>query len=303
MASPLAFLTDFDGVWTNPWRELQAVHTTVRDELARLAGMEPQELQGAYDSFRAAVLASPDEHGWKIEGRLISYVDEDYFAVPTSIGQYIDQAPCKTSGSLKEAVLRDFGSILEFLDYCYHDTCARFRAEIDHDLTEGAERVLQWLCSNDVHVVFATNAPAEKVVSWFSHHGFGVADAASTEPGEVPLRVYGRAGKQWLGDTHQVMDFAGREVHVDRPQYRAIIERENPDLLVGDVLSLDLAMPLAMRAAGEASAPRGIGIMHLPHTPDWVLESVGPRPQDIDFIVPHVTALPRLVNRLRESAP
>jgi hypothetical protein len=192
--------------------------------------------------------------------------------------------------------------VLEFLDYCYHDTCARFRAEVDHDLAEGSEHVLRWLTENDVDVVFAPNAPAEKIVGWFAHHGFEVADARETGPGEVPLRVYGRAGKQFLGDEHVVMDFCGREVHVDRPSYRAILEREHPDLVVGDVLSLDLALPLAMRAAGESAAPRGVGIMHLPHTPDWVLESVGPGPAEIDFVVPHVTSLPRLVRRLRESA-
>lgn len=299
MASPFTFLTDFDGVWTNPWRELQAVHQTVREELARLAGMATEELEAAYQDFRGAVLGKPELHGWHMDGRFSSYVDEDYFAVPTSIGQYIDQAPCATSGTLREGVLREFGSVLEFLDHCYHDTCARFRLEVDHDLTEGAERVLEWLCREEVHVVFATNAPGDKVMDWFSHHGFGVADARTTEPGSSPLRVYGRSGKQFLGDSGATLDFAGREVHVDRPRYREILERESPDLVVGDVLSLDLSVPLAMRLDGHAAAPRGIGIMDLPHTPRWVKDSVSAAPGHIDFLVSHITALPRLVNSLR----
>ncbi|MHC4380104.1 MAG: hypothetical protein ACYSU1_03310 [Planctomycetota bacterium] len=299
MASPFTFLTDFDGVWTNPWRELQAVHQTVREELARLAGMAPEELESAYQEFRTAVLGQPERHGWHLDGRFSSYVDEDYFAVPTSIGQYIDQAPCVTSGTLRDGVLREFGSVLEFLDHCYHDTCARFRLEVDHDLTEGAERVLEWLCSEEVNVVFATNAPADKVMDWFSHHGFGVADARETDPGSSPLRVYGRSGKQFLGDSGATMDFAGREVHVDRPHYREILERESPDLVVGDVLSLDLSLPLAMRVEGHKAAPKGIGIMDLPHTPQWVRDSVSTLPGHVDFLVPHITALPRLVSSLR----
>ena len=302
MAGPYSFLSDFDGVWTDPGRELEAVHATVVAELARLAELDPAALRAHYDGFRDAVLREPEAHGWRIDGRLVSYVDEDFFAVPTSIGQYIERAPCHTSAGLREAVLREYGSVLEFLDRCYHDTCARFRREVDHDLAEGAERVLRWLLDEGVAVVFASNAPAEKIVDWFAHHGFEVLDARATEPGSAPLRVYGRAGKQHV-DGSTTMAFAGREVHLDRPMYRDILERERPDLVVGDVFSLDLALPLAMRAGDQPGAPLAVGVMHLPHTPDWVLESVGPERHQADFLVPHVTALPRLVSRLRGSRP
>ena len=97
--------------------------------------------------------------------------------------------------------------------------------------------------------------------------------------------------------------FCGREVHVDRPAYRAILERERPDLVVGDVLSLDLALPLHLRAAGLPGAPRAIGVMHLRHTPAWVLDAVGPGPDQVDFLVPHVTSLPRLIRSLAARQP
>jgi hypothetical protein len=267
-----------------------------------MAGVPREELKEHYDGFRDAVLREPEAHGWRIDGRLVSYVDEDTFALPTSIGQYIERAPCRTSASLREAVLREHGSVLEFLDRCYHETCARFRREVDHDLAPGAERVLRWMLDAGVSVVFASNAPAEKIVGWFAHHGFTVEDARATEPGAVPLRVYGRAGKQELGGAG-TMAFAGRVVHVDRPVYRGILERERPDLVVGDVFSLDLALPLAMRLEGHPGAPAAVGVMHLPLTPDWVLESVGPERHQVDFLVPHVTSLPRLISRLRESRP
>ena len=299
MAIPFTFLTDFDGVWTNPWRELQAVHKTVRGELARMVGHTMEEIEPTYQGFRSAVLARPEHHGWHLDNRFSSYVDEDYFAVPTAIGQHIDQAACEVSSKFRDLVLKEYGTVLEFLDHCYHSTCDRFRLEVDHDLTEGAERVLHWLLENDVNVVFATNAPGGKVVDWFSHHGFGVADGRDTEPGSSQLRVYGRSGKQFLGEGHETLEFAGRTVHTNRPQYREILERESPNLVVGDVLSLDLSQPLAMRVEGHPAAPQGVGIMDLPHTPQWVKDSVSAEPGHVDFLVPHVTALPRIVNSLR----
>ena len=244
------------------------------------------------------------DYGWRIDGRLVSFVDEDFFALPTSIGQHIDRATCAASSELRAAVLGEFDSVLEFLDRCYHDTCASFREGVDHDLTAGAERVLRWLLDAEVQVVFASNAPAEKIIDWFGAHDFEVVDGRSTEPGSAPLRVYGRAGKQDVGGP-ATRRFGGREIHVDRPTYRAILEREAADLVVGDVLSLDLATPLHLRAEGAAGAPRAVGVMHLRHTPSWVLDAVGPAPDQVDHLVPHITALPRLVSALgaRPRAP
>ncbi len=303
MSSSFTFVTDFDGVWTNPFAELQAVHACVRSELGRLGGLSDEDMLPLYQHFRAEVLAHPERHGWRLDGRLSSYVDEDYFAVPTSIGQYIEEAPCEESKKLRAAVWREWDTVLAFLDNCYHTTCNQFRTEVDHDLTEGAERVLQWLLHEKVQVVFATNAPAEKVIDWFAHHGYGVMDGRTTEPGEYPLRVYGRSGKQWLGETPQVIDFSGRQVDCYRPQYKEILEREHPDLVVGDVLSLDLAQPIALRAEGSPAGPREVGVMHLRHTPDWVLNSIGPGLTQVNHLVAHITALPRIVTKLRGSDP
>lgn len=295
--SAFTLLTDFDGVWTDPARELRAVAGFLTSELARFGGVGAARAAEWYDAFRAEVLARPGEHGWRIDGRLVSYVDEDVFAEPTAVGQWIDRAASADAARLRTAILGEFPSVLAFLDHCYHATCARFRAEVAHDLTRGAERVLRWFLRERIPVVFASNAPFEKVAGWLAHHGLEVADARETAPGSAPLRAYGRAGKQWLGAGTESLSAGGREIAVDRPQYRAILEREHATLVVGDVFSLDLALPLAMRHARAPGAPAALGLMHLERTPRWALDEV--RPGGVDFLVSHVTALPRLVSALR----
>jgi hypothetical protein len=290
-------LTDFDGVWTDPARELRAVADCLTTELARFGGVGAERAAEWYARFRAEVLARPAEHGWRIEGRLVSYVDEDVFAEPTAVGQWIERAPCADSARLRAAILGEWPSVIAFLDHCYHATCARFRAEVPHDLTRGADRVLHWFVREGIPVVFASNAPFEKVAGWLACHGLEVADARTTAPGAAPLRAYGRAGKQWLGDGAETLDAGGRVVPVDRPQYRAILERERASLVVGDVFSLDLAVPLALRNERAPGAPAALGLMHLERTPRWVLDQV--RPGAVDLLVSHVTALPRLVSALR----
>jgi len=295
--APLHFLSDFDGVWTEPTREMRAVHDTVVGELARLGGIKVVQMEEHYAAFAHQVMRHPERHGWIIEGQITSYVDEDVFAMPTAVGQLIDQGKFAGTAHFREAILREWTHVIDFLDHCYHSTCDRFRALYSHDLAPGAARVLQWLMERGVDITFATNAPAEKVIQWFHHQGFDVADARVTTRKLNKLRVYGRAGKQWLGTSGDFMDYGGRRVAVDRPQYRQIIEQEKPDLIVGDVLSLDLSLPLAMRKNGESSAPSSIGLMQLTHTPHWATQGVGGHAGTVDWLVPHVTSLPRLITQ------
>ncbi len=282
---------------------MHAVHATVVRELASLGGVQEVVMEELYAGFAQEVMRHPHRHGWKIDGQVTSFVDEDVFAMPTAVGQLIDQGEFEGTAHFREAVLREWTHVIDFLDHCYHSTCDRFRALYNHDLAPGAERVLAWLMERDVSITFATNAPAEKVTQWFDHQGYTVADARTHSREQSKLRVYGRAGKQWLGPSRETMDYNGRAVAVDRPQYRQIIEQEDPDLIVGDVLSLDLSLPLNMRADGHPAAPAAIGLMHMPHTPAWAMQGFGEDPARVDWLVPHVTSLPRLISQHFHLAP
>lgn len=56
-------------------------------------------------------------------------------------------------------------------------------------------------------------------------------------------------------------------------RYRAAIEEEDPDLVIGDVFSLDLALPHVMRREGNPAAPSKLILRRHPHTPRWVLDT------------------------------
>ena len=295
LTHPFCIVSDFDGVWTEPARERDRVLETLESELSRLLGENPTKVSDDCEEFTQAVLAKPSAYGWLIEGKLSSYLDEDAFALPSALGQFLEGDAHPRTHLYRDAILEEYPSVGEFLDDCYQSTGVRFRAEVTHDLAAGANQVLGWLQEQQVNVVFVTNAPTEKVVNWFSHYGFDVEDAADVDANAAPLRVHGRAGKQWLGDAGTTVDIGGRTLQADRPRYRAILEAESPDLVIGDVPSLDLAQPLALRLAGKEGAPRSVGLMHLPHTPSWALEATGCNPGDINHLLPHVTALPRIV--------
>ncbi|MDP6941069.1 MAG: hypothetical protein QGH51_03485 [Planctomycetota bacterium] len=291
-------ISDFDGVWTEPAREYIAIQAKVVNELSMALGESPEKALERYEGFAAAVMENPDQYGWQArpdDRRLSSFVDEDFFCMPSAIGQFIDHGNRLEAGIVKEAILARHETITALMDHCFHSTCEEFRGEVEHDLTHGADRVLQWLVDHNVRVTWVTNAPTEKIIDWFSHHDFQVSDARETSPEEANLRVYGRAGKQWIGESNQTLDFCGRQVLVDRPHYREILKREQADLVVGDVLSLDLALPVQLKSIGESFAPRETALVWRRETPDWVLNSVGEGSEKVTHLIGHLTSLPRLV--------
>ena len=89
---------------------------------------------------------------------------------------------------------------------------------------------------------------------------------------------------------------AGRSIHVDRPKYRAVIEEEDPDLVVGDVFSLDLALPHVLRTQGQAFAPQMLVLRRHPHTPEWILD--GNAGGAIDRVIDRVDELLSVVSDL-----
>jgi hypothetical protein len=107
--------------------------------------------------------------------------------------------------------------------------------------------------------------------------------------------VRGSASK-WLIGSDAAIDIAGRRIFVDRPRYRAAIEAEEADLVVGDVFSLDLALPHVMRTHGMAAAPRSLVLRHHPHTPSWVRDTAAGGA--IDHMVAGLAELPAIVAAL-----
>ena len=73
-------------------------------------------------------------------------------------------------------------------------------------------------------------------------------------------------------------DFAGRAVRLDRGDYHALLRAERADAIVGDVFSLDLALPLALRESEADFARLELFLLRNEYTPAWTLEAVAGRP-------------------------
>ncbi len=265
---PTTLLSDFDGVWTDQALEAEHVKIHLIAEAARLAERSADIAHADFARFETAVRARPDAYGWAPDGRITAYLDEDPFCVPNSLTTFVDTADDDAARAYREAVLGNgFADLSAFADRCFLDGMRSFRDQHPPGLVPHAAAVIDALHAAGVTVVVVSNSPTEKIVEWFSRAGVD----AGGDAGHA-VRVRGQAGKQTLGQQGECIDAGGRRVCVDRPLYARVIEEENPDVVIGDVFSLDLALPHVLRTRGAACAPHTTVLRRHPHTPAWVLQ-------------------------------
>jgi hypothetical protein len=102
-----------------------------------------------------------------------------------------------------------------------------------------------------VEIVVVSNSGTEKLQRWFAHAG--VPAVVHPEAGAGALRLRGSAKKFVLdAQARDVIDAGGLPIDVARPHYARVLAEEAPGAVVGDVFSIDLALPLALKRRDPA---------------------------------------------------
>ena len=287
-------LSDFDGVWTNPGDEATGVQSLMIAETARLSGIDRDVVAGDFQVFGEIALGTPGAHGWAPDGRITAYVDEDPFCLGNSMAGVLgglasgelSLAGCAL-GSVDGALLpranvyagaivaRGFANPSAFADHCFLEATAAFLRDHPPALVPGAKAIAERFLAMGADVVVVSNSGEDKILNWLRDAdipAFSVHD--DSRPANAPcFRVRGSAAKFALGDGHESIQVSGRNIFVDRPKYRTVLEIENADFVIGDVFSLDLALPHSLREAGQSWAPRELILRRHDYTPKWVAES------------------------------
>jgi hypothetical protein len=287
MPRAIKIVSDFDGVWTDQAAEVEAVRAFVVEELTRLAG---RDAHAAYQQMVRTVLAAPAEHGWAPDGRISAYADEDPLVESSSVCRMLATSTDPDAVAWRDAVLAGgFADMHEFGEHCFVGGTTRFMVEHPPCIVPEAKAMLASLRDRGADIVVVSNSATEKLVKFFAAAGIVAA-----EHGHAELRVRGSARKWQLGPSDAQLVVGSRPIFVDRPRYREVIADERPDIVIGDVFSLDLALPSVMRREGEG--PRALVLRRHPHTPSWVL---GDRADGaIDAVVDRVGELATVIEEL-----
>lgn len=268
----LRVLVDFDGVWTSVDGQAHAVDAARGRRLAELSGLPGGVVAQCEASVAEAIAADPLGHGWRLDGRITAYADEDPFlrhnALCTGIGILAERghgACLALRQALAAGGHTDLGALGSAI---FMEASHAYLDDHGHDLLPSAPGVLTSLLAI-ADVVFCTNFTSDAVARSWTPLGFSFAGAQAT-PG---LTLRGEARKQTLtADPARTVLFGDRPVPVDRSFYRAAIEAEQPDIVVGDVFSLDLALPLTMTADGHPTCRPLCLLARTRFTPPWSLD-------------------------------
>jgi len=296
----MKLLSDFDGVWTLPFAEgvaqgeiLDGAIVAALPEGMRAAGVEWVR------RARAAVAASPRRYGWAPGGRLSAFGDEDPFMPHSGLVHFAELAAATdpVAHALKDGLAARGKTIDDLGGESHAAGVAQVVAQRGPAIVPEAREAVRSLHAAGVEVVVASNSGPDKLLAWFGHAG--VEGVLHPERADGALRLRGGARK-FLTDEKRSEPLALGEVAIEtaRPFYEAILADERPDAVVGDVLSLDLALPLRLKRTNSAWS--GVRLLWLiqSYTPAWLRALVERHAGDeIEAVEGGIAALPAALLR------
>jgi hypothetical protein len=266
----MRLLSDFDGVWTLPveeglahGEELDRALEALVDERDRAAVRE------WVARARAAVRAAPTRWGWASAGRLSAFADEDPFTEHGAVLHYLhDRRGEDPLAARLAAAIEAAGESLDaFGGRCHVTGVQRVEARRGPGILPAAAASGRELLAGRTDIVVVSNSGTEKLERWFGAAGVPARVHPADGPGALRLR--GSARKFVLAPgAGEGLTVGGMRVDIARPDYERILREERPDAVVGDVFSLDLALPLALkRRESEWRHVRLFWLVH-PYTPE-----------------------------------
>ena len=261
----MKILSDFDGVWTDQAGEARFINESFVKEVSRDLGFPEAAARDEFEGFLRAAHEAPDQHGWWPRGFLTAFVDEDQLLATGAVCRFLDDG-CDAPGATRwRDGLRAAGhhSAHDYGSEKFGPAMRTYLQDHGHRLVDGSRELCDSLRARGVELVIVSNSPTSKLQKLFAEAGIQESDH---------LRFVGDARKWWVEKGEHRSVYAGREVHLDRPFYREILEREQPDLIIGDVASLDLAMPAAMRVEGSLGASTQLLLRQSEGSARWAVE-------------------------------
>jgi hypothetical protein len=294
----MKLLSDFDGVWTYPEEE-GAAHGAALDAAleASLGEGERSAVRAWVARARAELRAEPTRWGWCSAGRISAFADEDPFTEHGALLHYLESARSSDplAARIAAAVEERDGSLDALGGRAHVSGVRSVEDRRGPGITASAAEAGRELLGRGVQVVVVSNSGTEKLKRWFDHAG--LPSRIHPEHAEGALRLRGSARKFVLapgaGDPFEA---GGLRVDVARPHYEAVLREERPDAIVGDVFSLDIALPLALKR--REPGWRNLRLFWLVHSysPDRVRRALASLPDgDVEIVV---GGLPGVADRL-----
>lgn len=269
----MKILSDFDGVLTNLDSEAARVAEIFRNNLTTFAGASGHHVMGLMEQVEQEMHRFPHSHGWRVLDRITAFCNEDGFIRVNALAACLDDWSShreEVSTLQKDLQIKGFRDFKALAQNAYETMVAETAAGKQHPIDDRTQVVLQALIDKGAEVVVVSNSGTERILQLLNGAGL---NAVPHGAGTGPLRVRGNARKFLLGDSPRTFPVGPYLVDTHRPSYEAILREEKPDVVIGDVFSLDLALPLHLAASGDKDFQKlQVVLRKRAYSPDWSLE-------------------------------
>jgi len=236
-------LLDFDGVLTKEENHAKAHFNLVIDELSKLTGFDKSTILSDFSSAKQLIKNAPHKYGWTVNENITSFCEDLFTETNAVISTMSENNPI-----YKEVVRNKYG--LDIGEFCVHifDDATR---NASPEFKEGIKEQIDELKKN-ADVIILSNSEEEKIKRMFDAFGINV-------------RIIGNARKYIVDNNFdKVPSFIKInkfKIPIRRPFYFEKLNEFKEAIVVGDVFSLDLALPFYLK--------HNIVLMTNNYTPKW----------------------------------
>ncbi len=300
----IKLISDFDGIWTNQNIEAEYVWEFILSSLSDLTGSGKDKIQNILAKCKSEMDKQASKYGWFNNGSIAAYYQEDPFGDNNAIFDFINNS---VEGDpdlnlIKESILKKYISLADFSQECFMNSTKKFKEEGKLNPVSITKSIVEDLNNSGVEIIVASNSKTEKIKYLFSKAGIDVTDESSPERGGVHAK--GDARKFVIDNNYSALpEYLNTDenykIALRRSSYHKILSEEKPDFVIGDVFSLDIALPLYLRMNDGSFGNLKVIQRVQPYTPDWVKNFLSEdRFKGIAFMVNSVEELPGLINRV-----
>ena len=295
----MKILFDFDGTLTNIQHEQELELSYLRSLVSKYCAIDQEAFDALYRLACDAIQQSPEQFGWCDNGRISAYCDEDLFmtvaSAMTLLDHWIETADPRVE-SIRALMLVSRKTFMEMTEETHAALNAKPLCPFNTPEPDAVRAILT-LLDRDWEIVIASNSPASRIIEKCEFAG--LKPVAHEDNPSARFRIRGNAAKFRLGHSPDPVDFHGRTVDLSRPSYADIISRERPQVVVGDVFSLDLALPFELsRRDPMVYEDMQLYLRVRDYTPQWAVSCMLEPPEQspaISRLLNHFVDLPSLV--------
>lgn len=284
----MKLISDFDGVWTKPHGEAAAVRGHMVATVAALTKVDEARADAMIAAIDAALDDRPEDYGWTIEGQVSAFADEDPFVrnnarahfvdrLLDQVGRIRDRAMRHDLLTLREAAIAADGSLPDFANRVFTEATLRHREEAKPRPTAEDCAAVQAFLDAGHDVVIVSNSSTAKIADFLSRSPLAYTEGGLDRQEAGKVRIRGGAMKFMIADDpRDTIELGGRTVRCDRPRYLEILREEQGDAVIGDVVSLDHALPWKLNRDGELDMR--LLLVTRDYVPGWsrgLIESAG----------------------------